>query len=106
MDMQEVQAMFGPIVVAPEDAKAPKTWVMTDNAEVVVACVLNDGVFGMGSAKRHPKDHFDYTVGRNLALARAYEDTSRMLKAHASNRGHMIGLGEVVRDEDVIRSPF
>lgn len=89
---------WGRAITSPDHQDTPKITVTTDNTEVVCVVVAVKGKTYAGAAKRHPKDLFDFGVGYNLALSRAFEDAALGCKEAASSRGRALGIGEVVEE--------
>lgn len=89
---------WGRSITLPDHQEEPKVTVTTDNAEVVCVVVAMKGKTYAGSAKRHPKDLFDFGIGYNLALSRAFELAALGCKEVASSRGHALGIGEVIEE--------
>jgi len=105
MDLRADEAKSVPAILTPSENVehlAPKVTVITDHQEVVMAIVEWDIGAGLttaiGSAKRHPKDDFDWQIGASLALSRAFGAARTGFREHASVRGMVLGLGNVVKE--------
>jgi Domain of unknown function (DUF1876) len=67
------------------ELKAPRFTVHIDPTETFTTVVLvGDRYFGIGTAKRNPRDKHDPQVGVDIALARAYREVADRLEKGVS----------------------
>lgn len=104
MGYEQWPSEYEAIARSREHPAAPMVTIVSDYKEVTTATV--EWELGglrhqsIGSARKHPRDEFDWEVGVSLALSRALRTAARSAGDYARNRGMVLGLGDVFKEED------